>query len=251
MSYFLQNEYSTEVSTVDLHHKLHRLHEALYSRIRNHNWDLHPRPQKSQIVCHQSVAAGDSGDVLTLMYLRAPEQAELVERLMGKEDNFQAGTVNVYRHPVIELRLTPQSFAIELILSPDAWWDQQNFIGKLDLERHRTHLRGILRKMGGDYRFGFWDGVHLGDMHLNTWQLLYRNHLDEWMATFCDGQDWLRVGVWYDLDDESLDEHNIIAEVTDRVKDLYDLYTFLLWTSNNNFHRFYEKRQVAAVRRYA
>ena len=51
---------------------------------------------------------------------------------MGKESGAQTGDVDTYRHPVIELRLTPDQFAIELILSPYAWLDQQNLIGKLE-----------------------------------------------------------------------------------------------------------------------
>jgi hypothetical protein len=251
MLYFPHKNCSDLISTTgDVYSKFVQLHSSLYPRIRNHNWDLHPRPQKSQLVCTHSVSTADTADALTLTYLRAPEQAELVERLMGKEDGHTSKGVDVSRHPVIELRLTPQSFAVELIVSPDAWWDQQNFVGKLQLDRHRQTFRGLLRNLSCDYRFGFWDGVHLSDMHLTNWQLLYRNVMDEWMDTFADGQDWLRVGVWYDLNDENLHCENILSEMTRRVKDLYDIYTFMLWTSNNNFHRFYEKQQ-GGVRRYA
>jgi hypothetical protein len=175
----------------------------------------------------------------------------MVERLMGKEQIGHAGEIDTYRHPVIELRLTPEHFTIELLLSPAAWWDQQNFIGKLELPAHRVHLRAVMTGMERDFCSGFWQGVQLGDMHLTNAELLRGRILDEWMDTFADGQDWLRMGKWYDPSDPALDADHILGEVFTRINALYSLYTFLLWTSNNNFQAFYEKRQRYARRMYA
>ena len=36
-------------------------------------------------------------------------------------------------------------------------------------------------------------------------------------------------------------DDNILNEVVGRVVALYKLYTFMLWTSNNNFQSFYRK----------
>jgi hypothetical protein len=176
---------------------------------------------------------------LTLPYLRSKEQGILVERLMGRDNSDVSG--DIYRHPVNELRITPENFAIELIMSPLSWWDQRNLIGKLAVARHRENMRGVLQRIDGDYRFGFWDGTHLSDMHLTSRQLLRGNILDEWMSTFSDGQDWLRVGVWYEPDDPALNDDRILSEVVGRVVALEKLYTFMLWTSNNNFQSFYRK----------
>ncbi|MFN8448278.1 MAG: hypothetical protein U0521_06740 [Anaerolineae bacterium] len=219
--------------------KFVELHRTLYRRMRDHNYDLHPHWNKTLLISNRSASC--SGDIagLTLPYLRSVEQGALVERLMGR-DGTDASS-DVYRHPVIELRITPENFAIELIMSPQSWWDQRNIIGKLSVARHRETLRGIIQRIDGDYRFGFWDGTHLSDMHLTSRQLLRGNILDEWMSTFSDGQDWLRVGVWYEPDDPALADDRILSEVVGRVVALEKLYTFMLWTSNNNFQTFYRK----------
>lgn len=233
------------------YNKLLELHNAVYPRLRNHGVDLHPRWQKASVVVQESAAALEQSSALVLPYFRSREQAEMVERLMGKENIAQSGGVDTFRHPVIELRLTPYSFAIELILSPYAWWDQQNFIGKLELPHHRATFRQILMEMDGDYCFGFWQGLELSEMHLCNAQLRRGNILDEWMNTFADGQDWLRVGRWYEPEASALHPSYITSEVLNTIKSLNRLYHFLLWTSNNNFQDFYEKRQRYAKRLYA
>ncbi|MBC7810625.1 MAG: hypothetical protein H7175_05730 [Burkholderiales bacterium] len=226
--------------------KLLALHKGLYSRIRNHHLNLHATSQKSAIITNQSVTSPRCDEVLALSYFRSSDQARLVESLMGIDDLVASGSVDTYRHPVIELRLTPEHFAVELILTPFAWWDQQNFIGKLAVNHHRKAFRTLLRGLDNHFRFGFWDGVKLNDMHLMTWQLLRGNILDEWMATFADGQDCLRVGMWYTPDDPALDDANIVNEAFDQVKALYELYQFMVWTSDNNFRSFYERQHNRA-----
>jgi hypothetical protein len=226
------------------------LHSALHPRVRNHNFDLHPRWQQSTIVTRQSAASVDGGEEsVVLTYMRSREQAVMVERLMGRE----GATVesNTYRHPVIELRLTKDHFAIELIVSPQAWLDQQNLIGKLDLPQHRAAFRTLLRGLDPDYRLGFWSGTHLGDMHLTISHLMHGRILDDWMMTFCDGLDWLRVGKWYHHGDPVLDSDAIVMEAFNHIKALHTIYTFILWTSNNNFRSFYEKRVRIGKRAYA
>ncbi len=259
MSYFLVQEHQALIAghgqaNVDFegaYNKLLELHNAVYPRLRNHNLDLHPRWQKSSIITQESAAALEQSATLVLPYFRSREQAEMVERLMGKEQMTQPGGLDTYRHPVIELRLTPQAFAIELILSPYAWWDQQNFIGKLELPHHRATFRRLLMQMDADYCFGFWHGLDLCEMHLSNGELRRGKILDEWMDTFAEGQDWLRVGRWYEPEAVELERSAILNEVFETVKQLNSLYQFLLWTSNNNFQSFYEKRQHYARRMYA
>ena len=149
------------------------------------------------------------------------------------------------------MRLTPEHFVIELVLSPKAWWDQQNFIGKLELPQHRTTFRNLLRGLDRDYRLGFWGGTHLSDMHLTVNHLLYGRVLDEWMNTFSDRQDWLRIGKWYSHQDPELDDAVIQNETFNALKALHPLYNFILWTSNNNFHDFYQKRAKYSTRVHA
>jgi hypothetical protein len=234
-----------------VYNRLMSLHEAIHPRVRNHNLDLHPRWQKSSIVSQESAASPDDHNSWALTYFRSREQAEMVERLMGKDRVAINGNVETYRHPVIEFRYTPQHFAIELILSPYAWWDQQNFVGKLELPAHRETLRTLLRGLDPNYRFGFWHGSDLDDMHLTVGQLLRGRVLEEWVDTFAERLDWLRLGKWYDVEDPILETNHFYVEAFETVKSLHSLYTFILWTSNNNFHGFYEKRRRQVRRNMA
>jgi hypothetical protein len=247
-SYSKEQEPGTGEQTIS---KFYNLHKALYDRIRNRHLDLYPHWQKSKIISNTSATSPAASDTLSLHYFRSLEQAQMVEKLMGIDSSPTQTEVYPYRHPVIELRLAPDHFAIELVLSPYALWDQQNLIGKLELERHRMTLRSLLRNMDTDYAFGFWEGTGFSDMHLTTWQLTHGKVMDEWMQTFADGQDWLRFGVWYEPEHTALDEDTIVTEAFARVSELYNLYDFMLWTSNNNFHSFYEKRQRYMRRVYA
>jgi hypothetical protein len=246
MTYF-STTYRAEVAgheTQSAYDKLFTLHRALHERIRSNHWDIHPHHQKTNIISSCSAAGYTTSDVLTLSYFRSADQAMLVENMMGIDDKpNHVARFDPHRHPIIELRLGQDHFAIELILSPKAWLDQQNLIGKLELDRHRTTLRDLLRRMTNDYCFGFWDGSHLNDMHLTTWQLTHSKVMNEWMGTFAEGQDWLRFGAWYHPDDTALAEGNIVHEAIRRMSDLYNLYEFILWTSNNNYRSFHEKRE--------
>lgn len=251
MTYF-STTYSAEVvgheSSYD---KLMSLHRALHDRIRANYWDIHPHWQKSNIITGNSASGHCSSEVLTLSYFRSVEQAMLVENMMGIDNKpSQSIKVDPHRHPTIELRLGHDHFAIELILSPKALLDQQNLIGKLELDRHRASLRDLLRRMSNDYCFGFWDGDRLSEMHLTTWQLVQGKVMKEWMDTFAEGQDWLRFGAWYSPDDPILAAGNIVHEASRRMNDLYNLYEFILWTSNNNFRTFHEKRERFSRRIY-
>lgn len=214
------------------------LHKVLYSQIRNHNLQLFPRP-KNSLITPSSAASPVDNRLLTLVYFRSIDQAMMVEQSMGREGFGDETTVEAYRHPVIEIRLTPDQLAVELIISPDAWWDQQNLVGKLGIDRHRNTFRQVLRQMPDDFYFGFWGGVHLSDMHLTPSQLAYGNVLERWMATFAEGQDWLRFGAWYALDHEALTAEDIQAELFGRIRALVKVYEYVLWTSDNNFHSFY------------
>lgn len=219
--------------------KFHELHRLLYRRMRDRNWDLHPHWDKNAIITSRSAASASEISGLVLPYLRSKEQRQLVERLMGRDGHGTATSSDIHRHPVLELRVTPTHLAVELIMSPFSWWDQRNLLGKLSVDRHRQTLRSLFGEIDGDFRFGFWEGTELSDMHLTARQVLRGNVLEEWMGTFSDGQDWLRVGVWYDIESSQLQTDSILSEMLKRMSSLYRLYTFMLWTSNNNFQSFY------------
>jgi hypothetical protein len=244
-TYFTADDFGALVSPSSqvVQDKALTLHATLRRRMREANWDLHPNWTQAKGLAFRSAARmGDTSllaTALALDYLRSREQAHLVERLMGRDMPGSAVTCDIRRHPVIELRLTPTHLAVELVMSPAAWWDQRNLVGKLSIPRHQDTLRTLIQRMDGDLRFGFWNGIDLNDMHLTSRQLLRGTTLNEWMNTFGDGHDWLRVGAWYAPDDPSLDETRIVGELLRRIGSLYTLYTFALWTSNNNFQSFY------------
>lgn len=253
MAYFTQENHhalSSSAYNIDgdanlqtAYNKFMDLHRALYPRLRDHKWDLHPHWNKNEIISDSSTAGKSGPSTLTLSYLRSREHATIVERSMGKDSAGTTANASIQRHPVIELRLTPEYFTIELVVSPYALWDQRNLVGKLDVERHRASFNNMIYRMDEDFRFGFWSGTHLGDMHIMTRQLVARHVFDQWMQTFEEGHDWLRVGVWYPAEDIAIDSAHIIHETLNRMSALYNLYDFILWTSGNNYHNFYNKRQ--------
>ena len=251
MTYFSQQDHAalsknivTDGELQQVYDRLYNLHTAVYRRVRDHNYDLHPCGDSAAIITESSAFPGDDQRALTVTYFRSHEQAQLVERLMGRDGLTAHTDIETQRHPTIELRLTPTHFAVELVLSRYAWWDQQNFIGKLAIQRHRESFRAIMQRIGSDYLVGFWDGPALGDMHVTTRQLLRGNNLSDWMSTFCDGQDSLRIGAWYELGDAALDHALIVNEVMKRMTALYNVYNFILWTSNNDYHSFYRKSML-------
>ncbi|MAS37078.1 MAG: hypothetical protein CL610_23970 [Anaerolineaceae bacterium] len=258
MSYFTFEDHNLvgadtgSITRTDVYQKFLNLHDNLRDKLRCQDYDLHGHPQKARALSTVSTTAtAEPNQTLSLAYFRPYEQARMVESQMGLEINPGETGIEPQRHPVIELRLAPDYFAIELVVSPNAWWDQINFISKIDLQRHRETLRRTLYRLDADYRFGFWGGENLSDMHLTIWQLLHGRVLDEWMDTFADSQDWLRLGVWYEPESPQLSADYIIHEAATRIGELYKLYDFMLWTSNNDYHQFYQKRDKYARRMYA
>jgi hypothetical protein len=220
--------------------RLQQLHEKLYAQIRLQNLDLHIITPEMAAVVPASVSMTGDGCALCVGYMRQRGQAVTVERLMGREEVASVHSIDTRRHPVIELRLGSEGLAIELILSPDAWWDQQNLVGKLRVGRHRQEFYTLLKDLSSAYRMGFWQGTHLSDMHLTAHQFQHPRIMDEWMSTFQPSADWWRLGVWYPYDAEAVDEQHIIATLIKEVKLLYALYGNLVWTSDNNFREFFK-----------
>jgi hypothetical protein len=226
------------------YHQLLELHQVLYPRIRNHKIDLHTRWQKTNIVTLDSAATtNQEKETAALVYFRSREQAVQVERLMGKDGAMVNSVIETYRHPLIEVRLTPKHLVIELIVSPGAWYDQQNLAGKMMLPQSNEAFRALLQNLGGGFHFGFWDGLELGDMQIEVEYLLRGHVLNEWMDTFAAGYDWLRIGKWYPREEIVLDDLNTVTDVFATVQHLHALYEFLRWTSNNNYRSFFEKNR--------
>ena len=110
--------------------KLTQLDEKLQPKLTNLGLNLHPA-QKASNVVFESASTSKKRGMISIQYMRSRSQAIRVERLMGRDDTSNNG-IEARRHPVIEVRLTPEHLTVELILSPYAWWDQQNFVGKID-----------------------------------------------------------------------------------------------------------------------
>lgn len=248
MFYFQQDDYnailSIDTSHADdpqrVHRKLVQLHRDLYPRLKQHGIDVHPNASVPGGVFVGSCASPFASPAMTLTYMRAASEASVVERIMGREIS-SVEEINCRLHPSIEIRVMPDSFAVELLLAPDAWYDQQNFSGKLSIQQHRLGFSRLLYDLAEDFCMGFWSGIYLTDMHLTTDKLPPAKILLEYLDTFAAGRDYLRIGRWYEPDDPVLDEEHITAEIFQRIRELYTIYDFIVWTSNNNFHGFYKK----------
>jgi hypothetical protein len=227
----------------------------LARRVREHHWAIFPHWEKGKAVCACSCATTAAFSGITASWLRSREQAVAVERMTGREGAGTRYQAEGHRHPTLEVRLTPEHLAVELIVAPSAWWDQRNIIGKLSIARHQQALIDVIRRLPDDLRVGFWEGVHLSDTQATLRQLLRGGRLLDWLGTFGDGQDWLRVGAWYPFEAYAPDvlgeqgnplmSEHIVGELFARMSALYSLYTFMVWTSNNNFHSFYTGRTLS------
>lgn len=220
--------------------QLQMLHEQLAVHLRTQNLDLHLFVPDAHATQFSTVSDRVSENVLTIAYTRTRSQAVTVERLMGREEVASVNTVDVRRHPALELRLMQNAFVVELLLSPDAWWDQQNLVGKLSVDRHRHELYDILQTCT-DHTMGFWQGTRHSDFSLHSKYFKHDRIMDEWLSTFEPAADWFRLGIWYELDAEALSEDNIFDEVLTQLRTLHAIYQHLLWTSDNNFRDFYQR----------
>lgn len=225
--------------------KMAQLHEQIYPQLVNSDMDLHP-PKKHIHVVFESACTSTQRGMIALQYMRSYSQAIQIERLMGRDETSNNG-IESRRHPVIEVRLTSNYLTVELILSPYAWWDQQNLVGKLTVARHRKNFFDLLKDLHEDVKIGYWRGIEIDEEHVMVSQL-YRQHIwDEWMSTFGAGKDWFRIGMWYEPEAETISEVNIADEIITQIRGLNSLYEDLLWSSNNNYREFYN---ASGTKRY-
>lgn len=214
------------------------LHKTIYKHLQDNDFDLTITKPMASAVHSETVSHHSDNSTLAIQYMRKREQAVPVERLMGREGVVSVNNIITRLHPVIEMRLSDTGFAIEFIISPDAWYDQQNAQGKLTVPRHRQEFYSILANLDETHYMGFWQGTHLSDMTLNGKFFPHTRILNEWLSTFHPNADWFRIGKWYALDDEALSSDRIVAELIEQFEVLYPIYRFFLWTSGNNFREF-------------
>ena len=178
----------------------------------------------------------------TVTYHRPFEEAQNVEYLLGCD--MPLSELNLRRHPVIELRAYNDGIVMEFVLPPDAWWDQENFIGKLTVNRHRTAFRLLIQKLSSDFRIGFWSGVKLDDLVLNPLQASHPAVFEQWVSTFCCGQNWFRVGVWYDTVEAVTPE--LVNDLFEKAQLLNSVYEFVSWKGSNDYRAFAQRDMMLA-----
>ncbi len=230
-----KTDYVADVETTVT--KLSDLHEAIYPNLSNNGLDLHPVKPNNNVVFESACTSTKRG-MISLQYMRSRTQAIRVERLMGRDETSNNG-IDARRHPVIEVRVTPSFLTVELILSPYAWWDQQNFIGKQSVDRHRQRFYELLLRLDDETKIGFWRGIQLEEVYVKVGQMKSQRVWNEWIDTFDPGRDWFRAGMWYEPETDELSSDNIQNELTRQIRGMYNLYEDVIWSSNNNYREFY------------
>lgn len=220
--------------------RLQKLHEKVYAKLQLNDYDLHLIDPPQDAVQETTLSDFNNPEVLTVTYMRRREHAVMVEKLMGRDEVASLKNVQPRFHTVIEMRLTATGFTVELLMSPDAWYDQQNLVGKLSIPRHKQEFYDILQKLDDVHCMGFWRGIHLSDMHLDAKYFQYPRIMNEWLSTFTPTKDWLRLGVWYQIDADEMSDETIVTELVKQIEQLYRIYDFSIWTTDNSFRDFGE-----------
>ena len=240
------NSTTADTELQRVYDRLFRLHHALHPRLRKAGIELYANVSKQGEVGFSSSSTPFATELMTLTYTRSHNQSRIIENIMGRDGSEE---IDTRCHPVIEVRLTQDHIAIELVLAPEAWHDQQNLAGKLTVDAQRTALYELLATLEGNYALGFWSGAYLDeDMHLTTESLPPEYIFHQWMDTFAAGRDWFRLGIWYKVEDDAIHSDNIVTELLNRIRELNRIYNFIAWNSNNDFHRFYQRNLVKARR---
>ncbi|MEO1290777.1 MAG: hypothetical protein AAFV93_23810 [Chloroflexota bacterium] len=220
--------------------KFQALQQYIYEQLAANDIELSLIKSGQQAIGEESISrhVTEDTDVLAVQYLRARGKAVTVEKLMGREEVASVNTIITRLHPVIEVRLAESGLCVELLLAPSAWWDQQNFKGKLAIPRHRHAFYTLLMDLDPEYTMGFWQGIHLSEMRIAGKYFQHPRILDDWLSTFEPNTDWLRIGIWLDIDAEELSSEHIKETLVNHIFALYPLYQYILWTSDNNYREF-------------
>lgn len=222
--------------------RLQGLHKKLYPQLKQHHINLHPNPRTLAGVWRGSNTTHMEVDALTLSYMRNAEQAIAIEHLMGRDKITQNHQILTQNHPAIEIRITLDHLAVELVIPPSARQDQENIAGKLTINQHRNDFYKLIKQIGKRYILGFWNGIYQQeDLSFDTTQLPPRHIFFEFFDTFSAGRDWFRLGAWYEPEAPELEEDQITTMIFNHIRALYPIYNFLAWTSDNNFVSLYKK----------
>lgn len=210
------------------------LHGTLRTQFQKHDLEVHA-------VMGCDSATDHFEGQRSIAYLRPLSDARTVEMMMGRD--VRNGQIDLKRHPVIELRISEPYLVLELVVPPTAWWDQQNLVGKSLVERHRHQFRRMISHMDADFRFGSWVGSQLDSLTLAPNQIVHPAVFEPWLSTFSHGQDWFRVGVWYD--NVPQDITLLTHELFKHFQILHQLYAFIAWTGSNDYRAFYNRASLS------
>jgi len=222
-------------STITTSDQLGQLHSALYAHIRKVNLHL------QAVNPSQTLTSVYPQPTPTISYIRPRAEAQTVERLIGLS---HGRGLEMKHHPVIELRLNEDWLTLELVLNPEAWYDQRNWLGKLTVRRYRDEFRELIATFPPQLRIGSWQGIAPTDRYLTSAQLRIPPVFEAWMGTYCDGRDWLRVGAWIPTAEITSD---IEDELFKHAQALYRLHQYIAWTGRNDFYSLFRAEENKAV----
>ncbi|MBN2393906.1 MAG: hypothetical protein JXR84_24445 [Anaerolineae bacterium] len=217
--------------------KLLALHDVLYPEMKREGLALYPHWHPPNIVSTWYIGRIEQIWFMKLRYLRSSTEVQAVEEMMGVPKLLDYSETQYTKHPMMDIRIDSEYLAIELLVTDKAWLDAQNF--KRKLEKHkaeRQHFIRILQSLGHDYIFGGWPDTSKPEFIETAADLADEGRLLDWLSRFDPGYDWLRLGIWYtECEDFRLTTGRIVEEVLYRFRQLYPVYQFLLWTSDNDF----------------
>jgi len=226
-----RREATSMESTVTLTDQLNNFHSALYARFRKFNLHLQAvSPSKTITSVHPQ-------SIPTISYVRLLNEAQTVERLIGLSDG---RALDMKHHPIIELRLNEDWLALELVLNPEAWYDQRNWLGKLRVRRYRDEFRDLITGLSPHMRVGSWQGAAPTDKYLTSAQLRLPRVFEAWVGTYCDGRDWLRIGAWFPTAEVTPDLTDVLF---DHAQTLYRLHQYIAWTGRNDFYSLFRANE--------
>ena len=215
------------------------LHDVLFPEIERQGWDLHPHWHTPNIVSSWKIGRVDRIWFMKLRYLRAGEKVKDLEKLMDVPAPLDYAETLYTKHPMLDVRIDEKFFTIELLVTEWAWWDAQNFKGKLASDAaERSRFLQMLTGLGQDFIFGGWPDTQDPRLVTTAADLADDARLEIWLRGFEPGVDWLRLGIWYSNPaDFRLHSVRIAEEVLYRFSQLYPVYEFLLWTPRNNYRQ--------------
>lgn len=212
------------------------LHDVLYPEIKRRGWDLHPHWHSPNIVSSWYIGRTQRIQFMKLRYLRSKDQVRKVEQMMGIPRPLDRSETQYTKHPMLDIHLSSRYLAIELLLTHQGWWDAQNFKRKVEQhEQERRTFVELMEGLGHDYILGGWPDTNEPQL-IRTTKAQTEDALLEWLSKFEPGHNWLRLGVWYDdPEDLRLTRERIADEIITRFAQLYPIYEFILWRSDNDY----------------